>query len=100
MDCVSTVTTEIMRDLGDGEPTPTLAIDIKGAFNTVFPGVLIQNLKEFGVAATLINFIWFLTTQKRLCFSERGARQECGVGVTQGGTSPPILFNLVLRKLD
>lgn len=44
LDYISTVTTEIMRGLGDSEPTMILAIDIKSAFNLVLPGVLFENL--------------------------------------------------------
>lgn len=65
---VSTITTEIMWDLGDGESTLAPAVDIKVAFNSVLPGVLIQNLKELCIAAKVINNISFLANKTRLFF--------------------------------
>lgn len=33
LDCVAAVSADILRGLGDGEPTLACAVDIKGAFN-------------------------------------------------------------------
>ena len=78
-----------------------LALDLKGAFNAVFPGVLVRQLIELGVPGRIVNFVNFLTTKRTLYFSSADdSPRVCGVGVPQGGVLSPLLFNLHLGRLN
>lgn len=44
MDCVATVTADILQGFGTGKSTLAFAIDIKDAFNSILPNFLIDNI--------------------------------------------------------
>ena len=101
MDCVSCVVTDILQGFGQSEGTLALALDRKGVFNAVLPGVLVRQLIELGVPGRIINFVNFLTTRRTLYFSSADdAPRVCGGVVSQWGVLSPLLFNFHLRRLN
>ena len=77
------------------------ALDLKGAFNAVLPGVLLHQLSELEAPRRIINFVNFLTTRRMLHFSHGDTSPRlCGVGVLQGGVLSPILFSIHLRRVN
>ena len=101
MDCVASVVADVLQGFGRAEGTLALALDLKGAFNAVLPGVLLHQLSELEAPGRIINFINFLTTRRMLHFShEDTSPRLCGVGVPQGGVLSPILFSIHLRRVN
>lgn len=48
----------------------------------MFPGVLIENFRDWSVSAGIINFVAFLTAKRKLFFSSDSKDQSIsGVGV-------------------
>ena len=101
LDCVAAVVCDFLSGFGSGESSYALALDLKGAFNTVLPAELHWQLCDLRLPGRLLNFIEFLTAKRYLSFSLTGpSPRVCGVGVPQGGVLSPILFNLHLRLLN
>ena len=107
IDCVSCVVTDIRQGFGRSEGTLALSLDLRRAFDAVFPGVLVQQLIDLGAPGRIVNFVNFLTTKRTLNFSTTDdAPRLCGVGISQlgggggGGVLSPLLFNLHLRWLN
>ena len=101
LDCVSCVVTDVLQGFGRAEGTLALALDLKGAFNAVLPGVLVRRLAGLGVPGRIVNFVNFLTTKRVLYFSATDySLRTCGAGVLQGGVLSPLLFNLHLRGIN
>lgn len=46
MDCMTSVVTDVLTGFDTGKGTVALALDIKRAFNSVLPEVLISDLRE------------------------------------------------------
>ena len=86
---------------GGAESTLALALDLKGAFNAVLPGVLLRQLSELDVPGRIVNFVNFLTTRRMLHFSHGNTSPTlCGVGVPQGGVLSLILFSIHRRRVN
>ena len=101
MDCVGSVVADVLQGFGRAKSTLALALDLKGAFNAVLPGVVLRQLSELDVPGRIINFVNFLTTKRMLHFShEDTSPRLCGVGVPQGGVLSPILFSIHLRRVN
>ena len=100
MDAVAMVTTDILQGFGCGESVVAVSVDIKGAFNSVLPDVLSDQLGLLGVSSEICNFIAYITARRELCFSADGSgSRTCGVGVPQGGVLSPILFNIYTSRI-
>ena len=104
MDAVAMVTTDILQGFGGGESVVAVSIDIKGAFNSLLPTVLSDQLGRLGLPNEICNFITYITARRELCFSADGSGSKtCGVGVPQGGGGggglSPILFNIYTSRI-
>ena len=78
--------TDILQGFGQTESTLALALDLKGAFNAVLPGVLIRQLIRMGAPGRIVNFVNFLTTRTMLYFSPSDdSPSSCGVGIPPRG---------------
>ena len=79
------VVADVLQGCGRAEGTLALALDVKGAFNAVLPGLLVRRLAGLGVPGRIVNFVNFLITKRVLYFSATDdAPRACGVGVPQG----------------
>ena len=77
-----------------------VSVDIKGAFNSVLPTILSEQLRRLGLSSGILNFISHMTSRRELSFSADGSgARTCGVGVLQGGVLSPILFNIYTSRL-
>ena len=100
LDAVAVVTTDISQAFGRGESVAAVSVDIKGAFNSVLPAVLSDQLRRLGLPSRILNFISYMTSKRELCFSADGSgARSCGVGVPQGGVLSPILYNIYTNRL-
>lgn len=91
---------DICRAFGRGESLLALALDIKGAFNSIIPQRVIQELMKVEAPPRIINFIGFLFSRRNLYFSLGGeAPRISGVGVPQGGVLSPMLFSFALKSV-
>ena len=87
MDCVSCVVTDVLQGFGQSEGTLALALDLKGAFNAVLPGVLVRQLIELGVPGRIVNFVNSLTTRRTFYFSSADVLLEFAEWVFLRGVS-------------
>lgn len=101
MDCVAAVSTDILQAFNNNNLVLALSIDIKGAFNSVQPQILLQQLTELGVFSRIWNFINFFISSRHLYFSQDQHNPNVvGIGVLQGEVLSPLLFNLYLRDIQ
>lgn len=99
-DAVAMLVSDIYRAYGRGESLAVLALDIKGAFNSIKLIKVLEELKTLRAPGNMINFVGFLIVQRNLTFShEMNTQRVSGVGVPQGGLTP-IFFNLTLRRIE
>lgn len=100
LDAVALLVTDIYRAFGERKNLMALALDIKGAFNSIRPGKVIEELITLDAPTRIINFVGFLISARNLYFStkEEGPRKS-GIGVPQGGVLSPFLFSVTLRKI-
>ena len=73
VDAVAMVTTDILQGFGNRESTVAVSVDIKGAFNSVLPGILSGQLGRLGLPGRVHNFINFITARRELSFSADGS---------------------------
>ena len=93
MDAVAMVTTDILEGFGCGESVVAASVEIKGAFNSVLPAVISDQLGRLGLSKEIQNFITYITSRRELCFSADGSGDRtCGVGMSQGGG---VVFNFI-----
>lgn len=66
LDCVASVLSDIRYCFGESERTLTLALDIKGAIDSVLSEKLIK-MRHLGILAIFLNFVSFLISRRNLC---------------------------------
>lgn len=77
-----------------------LSIDIKGAYNSVRPAILLPKLLNKGTFANILNFINFITSSRNLHFSTQDRNpQATYVGLPQGGVLSPLLYNIYTSSI-
>ena len=95
MDAVTMVSTDILQGFGSGESVASVSVDIEGAFNSVLPGVLFDQLRCLRLSSGIHNFISYITSQRELSFSadDPGAR-TFGVGVPRDSSLQSCLTSI------
>ena len=82
------------------EEVGMVSVDIKGAFNSVLPVLLSDQLRRLSLPSRILNFISYMTSRRELSFSADGSgARSCGVGVPQGRVLSPILYNIYTSRL-
>lgn len=101
-DNLSLITTEIWKGFVEGEVTAGLFLDLKGAFPSVVPNILMEDLRDIGVPLSISKFIYNATACKNIFFninSEIVGPRVSTVGLPQGCTLSPILYSIYTRKI-
>lgn len=99
-DAVASLVSDISGTLSQKGSTVALALDIKGAFSSIFPDSIINELLALGAPTRIINFVSFLVSEKHLLFSiDQKDPDISGIGVRQGRVLSPFLFSLALRNI-
>lgn len=102
-DCLSLLSTEIWTGLAQREITGALFLDIKGAFPSVVPNILIKDLKEIGIPESISRFIYNSIKCKNMFVKINGeviGPRTSTVGLTQGSILSPINYSIYTRKLN
>lgn len=99
LDCVSVLTLDILRGFSLQQKTVVLALDVKGAFNSLLPSAILQQLIKVDTPPRITNFVAFMITNRNITFAADFEGRRCNVGVPQGGVLSPLLFNLTLRNI-
>lgn len=90
---VAVLVADINLAFGRSESLAALALDIKGAFNSIRPDRVLQKLGLLEAPAGLINFVGFFIIRRNLFFSlKSNISRVSGVGVPQWGALSPLLF--------
>lgn len=72
-----------------------LSLDIKGAFNSVRPDLLLRELRSRNLSSRLYSLINVMISSRNLYFSVHEDQfHTTGVGLPQGGVLSPILYNI------
>lgn len=86
-----------------GNYTVAVFLDITGAFDNIFPDVLVSELESIGIPVRIRKFYENLTSQRTLHFVNNGTILDTPLiaykGTPQGSVSSPILFNIYLRNI-
>lgn len=85
LDCVTSLVSDIKEGFVLGRETAPIALDIKGAFNALLSGKILERLVSVGVSPRIINFVSHMINNRNLFFQDTDAPSKtCGVGVPQG----------------
>ena len=101
-DNLALLSTEIWTGFVKGEVTAGLFLDLKGAFPSVVPQILMEDLKDVGIPKSIAKFIYKSVACKRMFFNINGelvGPRISTVGLPWGCILSPILFFLYTRKL-
>lgn len=101
-DNLAILSTEIWTGLANNEITAGLFLDLKGAFPSVVPSILIQDLKEIGLPWQTCRFIYSSIACKNIHFKVNGTTispRTQTLGLPQGIILSPINFAIYTRNL-
>jgi len=101
-DLAAAVVHDVEEALLRGKVASMLTLDIKGAFDAVLPGRLVQRLKQQGWPDNLVRWVSCFTTQRSASLrldDEAGAYFQVPSGLPQGSPVSPILFMLFIQPL-
>lgn len=102
MDNLTLLTAEILNAFDDDEILASLSIDIKGAYDNILRGVLIETLKDIGVSELYLRIVHNLVGRKHLTFryEEIDEKRTVFKGLAQGGVLSSILYALHTSPLE
>ncbi|RAL58910.1 hypothetical protein DID88_009330 [Monilinia fructigena] len=102
VDLTTCVTHDIESALKAGQKTTLLTMDVKGAFDAVLPGRLINRLREQGWPNNLVKWIQSFATNRYIKIrldGETGPKTALNCGLPQGSPISPILFMLYIAPI-
>lgn len=101
-DNLSLISTDIWTGFVEKKVTAILFLDLKGAFPSVIPQILIEDLKEIDTPFSIAKFIYNMIACKQIFFNINGelvGPRMSTVGLPQGCILSPILYSIYTRKL-
>jgi ribonuclease HI len=102
IDLTTALTHDVEKAWQKGRIASLLTLDIRGAFNTVLPGRLVQRLRKQGWPPNVTNWVASFTTGRsgRIKLDgEIGNTIPLECGLPQGSPVAPILFMLYIQPL-
>ena len=102
IDVLRKVEHNIRQALGSNEMTLVIYIDLKSAFDKVWPEGLIYKLIQLGIRGNLLNWIYSYLQDRKFKVRIDGETSDefpLNTGVQQGAVLSPLLFNIMLSDL-
>lgn len=102
-DNLAILASEVWTGFVNREVTAAAFLDIKGAFPSVSPQLLTEDLRSLGIPWTIAKFIYNSTACKKLFFnidSEIIGPRISTVGLPQGSILSPVLYSIYTRDLQ
>ena len=102
-DNLAILATEIWSGFVAGEVTAGLFLDLKGAFPSVIPQILIEDLRELGIPWQIAKFIYNTNFSKNIYFKINGELIGPRVNLVvlpQGCILSPIMYAVYTRRLQ
>ncbi|XP_051159291.1 uncharacterized protein LOC127280379 [Leptopilina boulardi] len=102
-DNLALISTEIWSGLSQREFIGALFLDIKGAFPSVIPNILAEDLRTIGIPESITRFIYDSIKCKNMFFKINGeiiGPRNSTIGVPQGSILSPLNFGIYTRDLN
>jgi len=101
-DLTTCLTHDIESALNQGKVASLLTLDVKGAFDAVLPGRLVNRLRTQGWSSNLVSWIASFATNRSVRIrldGVLGPQESIQCGLPQGSPISPILFMLYIAPL-
>ena len=101
-DCILELEGAIRRTILHSEICMAVFIDIKGAYDNVWPNRLDNTLQNIGIKGNLLKFLHNFTKDRQIQIrigSDLSKRTKTKYGLPQGTILSPILFNILLLDI-
>lgn len=92
LDCMASVTTQLIQGLGDAASTLALAIGMTNASIVVLRRLFIDDLKERVVPSRILKRLEFRTTTRKLFFFSVGKDRRISVVVVPQGSVQTLIY--------
>ena len=102
VDNLAILLSEVFSGFTSGEVVAGLFLDLKGAFPSVIPQILTEDLKEIGFPQQMAKFIYNATSCKNVYYKINGelvGPRRSTVGLPQGCILSPINCTIYTRKI-
>ena len=101
-DCLIGLEHDIRDSLGSQKTCLALFIDLKNAFDKIWPLGLIYKLAKYGIKGKLLKWLKDYLTKRTMYVDVNGTlsdRRELEAGVPQGAVLSPLLFNIMISDI-